>query len=300
MVLYGAIPESKRFFKISELAGKRWPSVTAEEIYDWHDAGFEVPVAADGFPPIVDTTVSNSWNDPPHCGKINLMSYWAFFTEFHTFPLTPPETILESFKENIFIDSNLIDRFEELMNDSPNLFNVELLSNSFFMVASDCSNGFSFNNRGFIDCWEFYNEQGILCPSRRFDENEKRWVTSEMRINKECLLIKASSVQFIEHISPEITSADRRSKDIGIFQAEQSKDGSRTRNSSSKRAENTDLRIIGALKTIIMENTGMKSQADIIESITNDDRFKRIPGLSERVIQDRFSQANTSIKDAGD
>ncbi|SHH30100.1 hypothetical protein [Desulfofustis glycolicus] len=31
------IPLSKRFFKLSELAGQRWPNVTEDQIFEWHD-----------------------------------------------------------------------------------------------------------------------------------------------------------------------------------------------------------------------------------------------------------------------
>lgn len=68
----------------------------------------------------------------------------------------------------------------------------------------------------------------------------------------------------------------------------------------SDREEKTNMKLIAALKTIILEKTELKSQADIINFIKNDHRFKHISGIKERTIQERFSQANTELKDAGD
>ena len=60
MALYNfTIPESKKFFKISELAGKRWPNVTENEIYDWHDMDRKVPLNCAGG--MVETAVGHMW-----------------------------------------------------------------------------------------------------------------------------------------------------------------------------------------------------------------------------------------------
>ncbi len=74
----------------------------------------------------------------------------------------------------------------------------------------------------------------------------------------------------------------------------------RNRKANDNRYERNNLKLIAALKDIILEKTELKSQADIIDFINNDHRFKHISGLQERTIQDRFSQANTALKDAGD
>lgn len=66
------------------------------------------------------------------------------------------------------------------------------------------------------------------------------------------------------------------------------------------RRENSDLKLIAALKEIILEQTDLKSQEQIIDFIRCDDRFKHIFGLRERTIQDRFSLGNIALKDDGD
>ncbi len=62
----------------------------------------------------------------------------------------------------------------------------------------------------------------------------------------------------------------------------------------------TNLKLIAALMTIILEKTEMKNQTAIIDHIKKDHRFKHISGIKERTIQERFSQANTELKAAGD
>lgn len=214
MVLYGsAIPASKRFFKISELAGKRWPTVTEDEIYNWHDAGYKNPIAAEGWPPLVDTTCPNRWNEEPHWGEINLMAYWVFFPEFYS--LVGPTTadlIMKHF------DEEAVAFIKREGGKLLKALNSQLLSNHFFMIGTDSAKGLAYNNHGSVDCIDFYNEQGFYCPPGMFDAKAGKFLLTSMTINKEDLLIKASSVQFLEQIAPELTSADRRSKDGGIFQ----------------------------------------------------------------------------------
>jgi hypothetical protein len=68
----------------------------------------------------------------------------------------------------------------------------------------------------------------------------------------------------------------------------------------NKREEKTDLKIIGALVSMVREQTDLKSQAQIIDHIINNDQFKPIPGLSSPTIQGRFALANKALEDAGD
>ncbi len=285
MVLYGStIPESKRFFKISELAGKRWPNVTEDEIYNWHDVGHKSPIAAEGLPPLVDTTCPNMWNEEPHWGEINLMAYWVFFPEFYSLAGTTTADIITK-----HFDDETVAFMKRYGAKLLKALNSQLLSNHFFMIGTDSAKGFAYNNRGSIDCIDFYDEQGFYCPHGVFDGKAGKFLLTSTIVNKEDLLIKASSVQFLEQIVPELTNNDRGSK-VDV----------RLNKSAESRAEKTDLKIIGALVSIVREQTDLKSQAQIIDHIINQDQFKRIPGLSSRTMQDRFSQANTALKDAGD
>lgn len=209
------IPTSKRFFKIHELAGKRWPTVTEDEIYNWHDVGFKVPIAAEGWPQLVDTTAPNMWNKAPHWGEINPMAYWVFFPEFYS--LSGPNSADLLMK---YIDeetSAIIKRKGAKLLEA---LNFKLLKNSFFMIETDSSKGFAYNNRGVVDCIEFYDEQGYIHPPGAFDEKAGKFLLASMNIKKEDLLIKSSSVQFLEQVAPPLTSSDRRSKDVGLFKTD--------------------------------------------------------------------------------
>lgn len=62
------IPESKRFFRLSELAGKRWPSVTEDDIFEWHDT---------------DITLRE--------GRLVVFDFWVFFPELRVMPLNREE-----------------------------------------------------------------------------------------------------------------------------------------------------------------------------------------------------------------
>nr|WP_320010597.1 hypothetical protein [uncultured Desulfobulbus sp.] len=279
-----AIPESKRFFKISELAGKRWPTVTEEEIYNWHDLGHETPIEIEGFQALVDTTEPNMWNDTPHFGQINIFAYWIHFETFYSMVgITAAELLLKTVGDE---RADFLKKYARTLLES---LNAECIPNSFFMINIDSARNLAYRKNGVISCLEFYDEKGMLRISAMPSGKPARFSPESLEIRKEDLLIKASSVKYIERIIPELMSNDRHSKGEIQFQK-----------AANKRAEKTDLKIIGALLTIIKDHTDLQSQAQIIDRIVNDERFKRLPGLSERAMQGRFSSANTVLKDVGD
>lgn len=202
------LPASKRFFKISELAGKRWPNVTEDQIYEWHDINFQVPVKLEiggSTIKMADTTIVHLWKDPIHGGTVNIMAYWMFFQDFQAFRDGPNEKMDPMLKP--------------LVDEHPQLFNVDHLFSSYLMIDTKSTTGFAFNKAGKVNCLCFYDERGILRIPAQLKSQKVGWCPEVIEVCKEDLLIRASSVQLLEAIAPEITRQDCQVRGSAPFNA---------------------------------------------------------------------------------
>ena len=137
------------------------------------------------------------------------MAYWVFFPEFRSI-LAKQET--NQVKETgSYMDVLRLKR--------PELFDYDILSNSFFMLITSLVKGFAFNKEGKINCSVFFDENGIIHGPAVLDLETQECHVGQVEIKKEDLLIKASSVRLIEQIAPEITRADCHSNQAPPFPA---------------------------------------------------------------------------------
>lgn len=90
-----------------------------------------------------------------------------------------------------------------------------------------------------------------------------------------------------------------RSDDIAIIEEEylqhdQEKQNRKPRTpANNQTAEKTDLKIIGALLSLLNGLSGYDSEASIIDAIT--DRFEKERGLGKRTLEDRFAKAKKAL-----
>ncbi len=213
------LPASKRFFKISELAGKRWPNVTEDQIYEWHDMDFRVSVNLEiGGTPLKmgDISTGHHWNETPHFGQVNLMAFWMFFPKFFAFRSNPGRLFRP------LLEDDMQSKFPDLqkLKNYPEIFNFDALDKSFLMIDTDSTKGFAFNKQGSVQGLMFYDEKGVFRAPVLFNEEIKIWEPTTIEIKKEDLLIRASSVQLLEAIAPEITRPDYQVKGSGLFNAD--------------------------------------------------------------------------------
>jgi len=203
-------PGSKRFFKLSELAGKRWPNVTEEDIFNWHDAGTKetcglVSVDLDIEGCIVERTACDEWDNPPHNGLINLLSFWVFFPDFCS--IRPKNTKKEEIaKEDFVFDAATMQRMiDDLTEAAGAPFLYDYFENQYFMLGFGTVHGLAHNNENEIGILEFFDESGKLHFAGVGKEGSFPTL-GEMKITKEDLLVKTSSVLLLEQIAPEITT----------------------------------------------------------------------------------------------
>lgn len=207
------LPASKRFFKISELAGNRWPNITENQIYEWHDANFQLAVTleiAGNTLKMADTSTGHYWDKAPHFGKVNVLAYWMFFPEFYAFRPNPGPAFRTLFEG-------------DMLSKLPNLqkcqkaFSFDALDRSFLMVGEGCAKGLAFDAQGIVRGLEFYDEKGMLRAPVSFNEGMQTWEIASVEIKKEDLLVSAASVQLLEAIAPEVTSPNYKAEGGGKF-----------------------------------------------------------------------------------
>lgn len=280
--------KAKRFFKISELVGKRWPNVTENEIYDWHDIGQKVPVDCNGG--MVERAPGDQWNSGPFRGEIELLAFWVFFPDF-----TSVKTYAELEKEDELGTSASI--AYEIGKKMGSPFPTMPLVNQFYLLALDEAKGLAYNKDGKIKGTLFFDEKGNMQINGVWLEELSCYVQGSIEFQKEDLLIKASSIRLLEQIVPEITSTEfRLNKEEILAKSIKSNEKSpRINKRADNRTEKTNLAIVGALLTMLKEETNFESDAQIIDAIK--DRYPRAEGLSERSLQDRFSKGKKVLKD---
>jgi len=186
-------PAIQKYFKLSELAGNRWPNVTKNEIYNWHDQGFGPPTGID------ENIVENFferidfWKDNIHSLQpINALSYWVYFEEFRSF-----RTKREACREK---ESGV------LLNKHHELFPFESLTDCYFMLDMESTKRLAHKKGRKINCAVLFDEKGKPHCLAEFDEEKSKWHPGQIEVEKEDLLIKGSSVRLIEKTFPEITS----------------------------------------------------------------------------------------------
>ncbi len=205
------VPPSKRFFKISELAGKRWPGVTEDDIFNWHDAGCDavskthVPVEK-----IVDRNPGDGWDHFPFLGYVNLLCFWMFFPEFYSMQsYSEYQNIVELQKKDFDLEYREPQMSVEVFKKLGVPFPYNVLLNQFFMIPFDFAKGFAFNVEGVKNnCLLFYDERGECHVHGFFYDKEKQYLCGPAEINKHELLLKSTSVQLLEQIAPEITKPE--------------------------------------------------------------------------------------------
>ena len=297
------IPESKKFFKIPELAGKRWPNVTEDNIYEWHDSNIQLPVITEwegNIIRLVETTKGlndiskvNLWYDPPHFGKINLVGYWVFFPEFDSWTggidLEEPST-----------DDNTSTWRERIKDKWPNLLNAEPLGNSYMLLDTKDTTGFAFNKAGIVKLPLVFDERGIVRFPATYDHENVDFIPTLIEVHKEDLLIKASSVRLLEKIVPEITGTKFPAKTVNAEDTLCISPGSNltrkeaiTQNASKNRIERTNLSIIAVLLDAVKSNLKLDSNTQIIDHIL--DEYRDIPNLKQRTLEGRFSAATKEL-----
>ena len=195
------ISKGQRFFKLSELAGKRWPNVTEDDIFNWHDTGLMVPVDTAGG--LVETPAGHGWCDFPHNGKINLMALWVFFPEFRSLLSDQEISLATGIKKKLY-------------KACP----YDLLNNSFFMLDAGNVKGLAFNQEGKIDCIMVFDESGHMRLPADYHTETAKCTVGLIEVKKEDMLLKASCVLALEKIVPEITSANFRADKNEILEKE--------------------------------------------------------------------------------
>jgi len=198
------ILSSKSFFRISELAGARWPSATVQNIFEWHDANLRVSVFESG---IVDAKAGHQWGDPIHAGRVNLLQFWVCKPGLlYVAPVDDAEGLYEEISNPLLKRAD--DVLREFHKSKGHFFFSRIDENYYFIVPTQDVFGLQHRRDESIQSLCLYTSTGHIRLCGRVDKSTQEAFLSEVEIFRDDLLIKRESVLALEQAVPEIKTGE--------------------------------------------------------------------------------------------